>query len=298
MPPADPEHEFSWSPAVREHIVEHYGLPQRVERLSGGLSTAYIDRLHWPHRSMILKSGVKAAETYFYHHIAPVLRSAMIPLPEAYLILDDEIRWLLLEDIPTPLPRSRWQGDPEIAAVLARLHSLPLETVPRLPDDIGYTPKWDDELSEQALDCFDDALRQELRPRMDELRGRSQHLFVPRCAVSGDSNPTNWGLRHDEQVVLFDWERFTIATPAIDLAITIGGLSSRERYEALAGYYLQARSDSNYTLKQLTTDMLMAKVWVVVEFLSLYTQGILKRDDMFKLLTSTFKEWLDSLRLT
>lgn len=295
---ADPGDNIFLPPAVRQRIEASYGLPESFERLNGGLSTAQIWRLHWPHRTLILKGEIKAAESYFYQHIAPVLREAQVPVPEVYLIVEGESAWLLLEDIPHPLPRSRWQADPAIAQCLARLHRLPLEQVPQLPPAIGYQPVWDHTLTEKALACFDESNRPQLRPRLYDLMGSSQHLFEPRCAISGDSNPTNWGLRQDGTVVLYDWERFTFASPAIDLAISIGGLGSRETCSTLAGYYLQACPDFGLSHDQLTNDMLLAKLFIIVEFLSLYTDGLLKPDDTLSMLAGSFRDWLDALDLT
>jgi hypothetical protein len=297
MHPLQPENEFSWPSDLRQYIEEHYGLPQKVERLHGGLSGASVDRLHWPQTTLILKSGVKPAEIYFYQHIAPVLRQAQIPIPDTYFILDDETRWLLMEDIPLPLPRERWRGDTEIATVLARLHQVPVDTIPSMPAGVGYMAGWEDDLSEKALACFDAATRPSLRPRLSSLREKSQHLFVLQCAISGDSNPMNWGVRRDGRAVLFDWERFTIATPAIDLSITVGGLSSRESCRALAGYYLQVYPAYGKLQEQLTDDLLLTKVWVVVEFLSEYTDGKLEPNDMLTMLVDSFQDWVDSLGL-
>src|SRR5688572_14029204 len=62
MQPVDSE--YPWHPAVRQYLENSGGMPARVERLPGGLSTAGIERLHWFDRSLILKRGVKPAELY------------------------------------------------------------------------------------------------------------------------------------------------------------------------------------------------------------------------------------------
>ena len=66
----------------------------------------------------------------------------------------------------------------------------------------------------------------------------SQHLFRPVCAISGDPNPVNWGLRDDGTLALFDWERFGRCSPALDLAITVPGLGDETAYRAVATSYL------------------------------------------------------------
>jgi aminoglycoside phosphotransferase (APT) family kinase protein len=297
MQPLEPKNQIAWPRELRQYLEVTYGQAPTVERLHGGLSGASVDRLHWPQTTLILKSDVKPAELYFYQHIAPFLRQAQIPIPDAYFTLDDATRWLVMEDIPQPLPRERWRGDAEIATVLARLHQVPVDTIPPMPAGVGYVAGWDDILSEKALACFDEATREVLRPRLAGLCEKSQHLFVRQCAVSGDSNPMNWGVRQDGSAVLFDWERFTIATPAIDLSITVGGLSSRESCRALAGYYLQEYPAYGMPAEQLTDNLLLTKVWVVVEFLSEYTDGNLQPNDTLTMLVDSFQGWVDSLGL-
>src|SRR5579883_2966731 len=58
-----------------------------------------------------------------------------------------------------------------------------------------------------------------------------ESIFYTKVAPTGDPNPTNWGLRADGTIVLYDWERFGQATPAIDLAITVPGLGDRAVFQ-------------------------------------------------------------------
>lgn len=94
-----------------------------VERL-GGLSGSSVYRVHTAGGSAVLKGEVRAAEAEFYQVVAPLLARLCIAVPAVHWAGRlDERWWLLLEDVPQPLPRERWGADPEVLGVLARLHA-------------------------------------------------------------------------------------------------------------------------------------------------------------------------------
>ena len=279
--------------AMLRRLTEAHGNVQSIEPL-GGKSGASVYRLRFAETSRIVKQTTSSAEQLFYTHVAPILRANDIPLPEVEVILPDG--WIALEDIPNPLPRELWHGDSRLVEILARLHRLKME-IPPLQE--GYSPKWDDALTAKMLACFEPETARELQPRLRDIQHESQSLFEPQCWISGDPNPTNWGVRHDGSLVLFDWDRFTRATPAVDLAIIVGGLGNRQQFTEVAGTYIRKREELGDSYSQ-TADALghsiaIAKVWVVVEYLSLYTDGALEADSMLDALSSQFAPWLDSL---
>jgi hypothetical protein len=118
-----------------------------------------------------------------------------------------------------------------------------------------------------------------VRGRLLSIRERTQGLFAPLCCISGDPNPTNWGMREDGTVVLFDWERFGKGSPSLDIAISMPGLPSPDgQFEyRMASRYLEHWT-ANYgepltTIESLAIDIRRAKVWSIVEFLGAYSEG-------------------------
>jgi hypothetical protein len=73
--------------------------------------------------------------------------------------------------------------------------------------------------------------------------------------------------------MLYDWERLGQATAAIDLAITIPGLSDWQAFGQVATQYLAAHDAPQSAVHQLTYEIALAKVWNVTEFLSLAALG-------------------------
>lgn len=228
------------------------------------MSGANVVRLRGGGRSAVLKRSSTAVETCVYTDLAAQLRDAGIGLPELYAAWHgDGAWWLLLEDVPHPLPRERWEADPEQIAMLRRLHRIDarsLTTVPRT-----YRPEWPQAMTDAALSLFDPKTGARLNDTLAPIVERASRLFGPRCVISGDPNPANWGLRDDGSLVLFDWERCTLATPAIDLAITVPGLGSQAVFERVAAVY-----GSSSVRAQ---DIAHAKAWSVIEFLAGYARG-------------------------
>lgn len=157
----------------------------------------------------------------FYKSVAPRVRAAGVGVPDLLWSMDmGDASWIVLEDIPASLPRERWLADPAVMAALRRLHEseLPPFDLPAI-----FRPKWPDAMTDEALAAFPAPRRVELKPILKRNQREAAGLFTARVPISGDPNPTNWGLRDDGTVVLYDWERYSQATPAIDLAITIPG---------------------------------------------------------------------------
>ncbi len=92
-------------------------------------------------------------------------------------------------------------------------------------------------------------------------------LFEKPCLISGDSNAGNWGRRENGERVLFDWERFGRASPAIDLAPLIKGMGTPQAFVQMAGRY--RRFSSQYPVDELARDIAIAKAWIVTEVVTL-----------------------------
>jgi hypothetical protein len=272
--------------AIQRSLGEAYGPLLQIKLLAGGQSGAAVHRLRFSQATFILKKSRQSQELAFYTDIAPLLAKAAIALPQLYWSLRDEAAcWLLLEDIPSPLPRERWQANQEMIALLRRLHMLRLEPMPD-PAPL-FCPQWTEVMTEHVGKVLP-----EQRNLLTTLQEKAQHLFQPCCLISGDPNPTNWGLRADETLVLFDWERFGYGTPALDLAISVSGLGDVSMYKQVAALYLADQPEAaSQAIEQLAHDVALAKVWNVVEYLTMMTEPNPRVDSLLQ----QIPDWLESL---
>lgn len=243
-------------------IRERFGEVEAIEPLTEGQSGALVARIRFPERSCILKLTKSVREYTFYTQVAPLLLSHGIAVPHLLGTAQDTAgAWLLLEDISQPFPRSRWLADPEMHETLRRLHIL----TPAFPIPHAFEPRWTLEMTH----VFGQLLPAGFMPILLTLHERHAALLDRQCVISGDPNPTNWGLRTDGTLVLFDWERVGYGTPAIDLAITVPGLGTMEDYQHVAQTYLGTPPDSTPgEVEQLAHAIAIAKVWTVIEFVA------------------------------
>lgn len=289
-----------WPQLVQDAITNLYGKLTNVQPLEGGQSQANVWRVQFAEQSVIVKRTKLLRERLFYTTIAPLLQEMDIPIPR--LEWSDVITgdcWLVLEDIPTPLPRTRWQADREVLAVLRRLHQsrLPMQSEASL----FFRPTWSDELTQDALACFPEVSANQLSPLLQEMQQTHQYLFAPQCWISGDPNPTNWGVRQDGRVVLYDWGRFGRGTPAIDLAITVPGLGEASTSRAVAEGYLSQQADISLqtaSSNRLIHDIIVTKIWTVIEYLSAYNKGMLAHSATIDVLIQQFPDWLEHMLIS
>lgn len=289
----------TWPDQIRDYINKNLGVAPTLELLNGK-SGANVYRLRSADASLILKTSLHSNEVPFYQNIAPVLIANHIPIPALKIAFKDASgSWLILEDIPNPLPPEYRTGHIDLITILARLHTLKLESIPAQFN--GYIPSWTSELTDKALACFTPPVAQQIHPRLETLQQKAQPLFQREALISADPNPGNWGVRADGSLVLFDWERFTRATPAIDLAIILAGLGNMRHFTEIATNYRVEREKLNqpYLLpvQQLAQRIAHAKLWTLVEYLSEYTDGHLQPDALLERLTQQTPGWLNALKL-
>jgi hypothetical protein len=262
-----------WPPDLRDYLADTLGGPVRVEHLSGAGGPGAC-RVSAPRGTLIVKNDPDGREVRFYQRVAPNLRQRGLAIPE--LLWSDQ-HWLAMEAIPHPLPRSRWAGDPDVLATLARLHSSPptfeLDGLPL------FRPQWTVAMTDAALGYVPAGERGLVQSKLHAIRERAGELFQQRRLISGDPNPTNWGLRSDGAVVLFDWERFGLGAPAIDVAISMPGLPSPNggQEERVASRYLEfwaaTGGEPPATVRQFAAEIRRAKLWTIVEFLEAHASG-------------------------
>ncbi len=279
-------------------LADRFGQPTSVESLGGGQSGAAVKRVTIGSTSLVVKRA-KPAEAAFYESVAPVLAAAGVSVPEClWSFQEDGLHWIVLEDVPLPLPRDRWLADPAVLGALGRLHGLEPH-LPIMPD--MYRPAWPDELSAAALDALPAARRGQLKPILERAQEESTPLFEPRHPISGDPNPTNWGIRNDGTVVLFDWERFSVGTAALDLAITIPWLPKEGAYQEVAAAYLAASASGRAagsrprpeSVPVLARQIALSKVWNVAEYLSVTVLGGIEPSARVESVITAASDWLE-----
>jgi len=93
-----------------------------------------------------------------------------------------------------------------------------------------------------------------------------------------------------------DWERLGRGTPAIDLAITIPGLGDWPAFEQVAEKYLlvgNGRYMDVQGLRSFTREIALAKVWNVIEFLSMAATGQVGRTSGVQSVVQRVPGWLE-----
>jgi len=294
-------HRPDWPDPVTEHLRRAYGEPLAVERLSG-MSVARVERARFPATSVIVKSSPRPAESIFYERIADRLRPAGVPIPRLEWVAHlPDAHWLIIEDIPTPLPVSpldRWQPDSGVVAVLTRLHRVTRDWSLDFPPSAARA--WTADATDIALSCFPAAVATELTPVLQALQQEATHVGEGWCWISGDASPPNWGLRHNGELVLYDWELFRRGLPASDLAPTVPGLGDPGKFRRAAALYLEewrAMGDPlPWSLDALARDIALAKIGTVVMLLRASADGTARvPDDYVARLVEAVPPWLRGL---
>jgi hypothetical protein len=254
-----------WPSAIRQVVDDLVGPSLRSERLSG-LSGREVRLVRGDLGSVVVKAGAHPRELSFYVDVAPSLAEHGVVVPDLLWHGTTQDRaWLVLEHVPSPLPRTRWSADAGVHDVLAALHTA---TTAYLHLDDPFVPRWTDQLAEATAARFDG------RTRVDftQLQGEAAAYLSGTSCLSGDPNPRNWAVRDDGTLVLLDWERAGFGGPAVDVAIALPGLPDRAESTAASAAYLaaQARRGSDPGLEEgdLARGLLVAKAWTAVELLA------------------------------
>lgn len=215
--------------------------------------------------SVIAKQVKTDREYEVYLDYGSFLKQNGIIIPEVYFAKDD---WIVLEDIPQPFPKQRWGVDREQIKTLFNLHSSTWNHKLALTNP--YLPTWTKELNQLGSMYFPT----ETIVLLDELQLRSKEIFNPVCCISGDPNPTNWGIRNGKELVLYDFGRFGYGTPAIDLAILMPGVGEDELSIATIYHSLWKEAGIPFPLSvdQLKDQMMIAKIWSILDFLVRYAR--------------------------
>ncbi|EIT87456.1 LPS biosynthesis choline kinase [Fictibacillus macauensis ZFHKF-1] len=226
-------------------------------------------RINSINKSYILKNCTQKREFDIYTQHASFFKNNNINIPEIYFFCEEDgENWIIIEHIPHPFPKNRWKADTEQIFQLYKLHSKSLNSDIKINDPYQFI--WDEELTERVQYL----LPIELNATISHIKEQSQVIFTQFCIISGDSNPTNWGVRDNGILVSFDFERIGYGNPAIDLAITMPGFGSEDgslEYEIAKKYISYWRNNTitfPFSVDQLTKQIKMAKVWSALDYLA------------------------------
>lgn len=253
-----------------------------IESLRGVAgSQSSSNRLQFTSGAVVVKSSARNRERLFYELYASELREHGVNVAQLYWAGMDSVysNWIALEYVPELFPRELWKDNPTQISMLCKLHSYSSKQISLGEDATWHRPKWDDEMTEQALMWYKGCSKiEEIKFMLRNAQHLSQTLFVPNCCLSGDPNPTNWRLRSNGELVMLDWERFCEGNPAIDLAITMPNLgtedlsSETQLAQIYKGFCREMSEDVLPSESDFAVQIRLAKIWTAVEFIAAATQ--------------------------
>lgn len=256
--------------AIENFLLKTYGHWTKVEELNGvnkgkGISCF---RLFIGDKSFIVKKAKEKREYDVYNSLSHFFKEREILIPFVYYTYKEkEDYWLVIEDVSGHFPKERWTGDREQIKLLFNLHFNTWNKTLNIDKPFDFS--WDKKLIKNSLSLFPSGVEGVI----ERLHSKSETIFSPFCCISGDPNPTNWGIRNNNELVLFDWERIGYASPAIDLAITMPGLGTIDKSLEfnIASTYISFWKNSSveflYSVQELTEQIVMAKMWSALDFL-------------------------------
>lgn len=214
------------------------GEPMTMERLSG-VGGPGVVRISGPRGRAIAKYPARQEAT-FYQSWASVVLQQGLGVPHVYA--QGEIvgkAWVLMEALDSALAPPYSDRLSDMAAYLAQLHTVQRDRLTPTVD--GPLPVRPVVLSSQDIEDAVALWPNEVRQHLVHLL----HLPWPALPsvthlVSGDPNPTNWGLRASGQLVLFDWSEVAWSHPAYDLAVLCGGLPGVALVQEVVDAYLSS----------------------------------------------------------
>lgn len=278
---------------LQQVLIEFYGKPMEINKLNGIKVEGGCYRIRFSNHSVIVKGMANPQEYLFYTECSSYLQEFKRNIPELYWSQRDRDNyWIVIEDIPFNLPKERWQADGQVLNALYQFHVEMWQK--NLPIENHYLPKWDNGLTENVLNLYPDNKGSQLEDLLFEVQSEAQQLFKPYCWINADTNPTNWGIRKDGTIVLFDWERISYGSPAIDVSITMPGLGTLDNSleKLITKRYLEiwskAAIDFPLSEKEFLHQIKLAKLWSIVEFID-NSWNTLDHDVLKKLLSELEK---------
>ncbi|MCK4710948.1 MAG: hypothetical protein KAU21_20200 [Gammaproteobacteria bacterium] len=234
----------------------------------------------------IVKSGTNKTEYYFYTEIAEMVELEGLHTPKLLGHSNNDSFRVVIEHIPNKFDHDDWK-DKRILRNISYLHKTKLD----IDHQQLFKFNWTEEKTLTALPLFDRKQQTDIENLLQIYHLKSAEIFEPICPVSGDTNFNNWGKRNNGEAVLFDWERFGFASPAIDLAPLIPGLPSIELISQYCDEYTKLANKCSVTSKELRTHVIISLAWIVIEVVNI----LLRRNKPS--LQRTYMEWFDKVYL-
>lgn len=203
----------------------------------------------------ILKQNASQIEVDFYRTVAPNLVGMNTP----ELLKLDGCN-LYIERIPNTVTLNELRSRVDLYAQLANLHRS--KYIPEVPVK-NLTWALSDTI--EALNTL--ALSGEMASSIKRMQSLSGRILEHKTLISGDTNDGNWGVRNNGELVLFDWERFSQGSPAIDLAPLVHGLGSINEYERIVSQYVKYNSEVSE--EELIENLIIAKCWIIIEVVNI-----------------------------
>lgn len=273
------------------------GEPMALQRLSGVGGPGVI-LVTGPKGGAVIKYPLRQ-EAFFYRKLAPIVRQRGLGVPELYA-QSEESRgdWILIEALPFTLEPLYQNKLADLTAYLAKLHTISSGNAPIRPDD--PLPVRPVVLRYQDIE---DACALWPADTRGHLNGLLQlpwpSLPNERRMVSGDPNPTNWGIRASGQLVLFDWSEVAFSHPAYDLGVLCGGLPEVALVQDVVNFYLaspdvQPGQNPDEWVAWVITARLVACVW----FAARWKRGQLTEAARpgLAMLQTGLRDWIDQVR--
>jgi len=218
----------------------------------------------------------------FYRTVAPNLVGVNTPI-----LLKVDGRDLYIERIHNAVTLNELRSRVDLYSQLANLHRS--EYLPEVPVK-NHT--WTISDTIEALNTL--ALPDEMASSIKRMQSLSGKIFERKALISGDTNDGNWGTRNNRELVLFDWERFSKGSPAIDLAPLVHGLGSINEYERIVSQYIKYNSE--VPEKELIENLIIAKCWIIIEVVNIFVRR--NKPDQEKYIDwyrSNIPKWLASV---
>jgi hypothetical protein len=226
-------------------------------------------RVYSSKKSFILKNCSKKREFDIYTEHFSFFKNNNINIPNLYFSYEqDGEYWIVIEDVPLSFSKSRWKGDSEQIYMLYLLHSNSWNNRINLKNPYHFFWDYETMIRVQQL------LPLDLTDNLYILQEKTKVIFRPLCCISGDPNPTNWRVRNNGELVLFDFERIGYGNPAIDLAITIPGLGSQDgslEYKISEKYISHWHNSAfifPFSIDDFAKQISIAKLWSALDFLA------------------------------
>ena len=283
--------------AIRAVALPVTGEPMTLERLAGVGGPGVI-RIRGPRGRAIAKYPVRQEAT-FYRSWASLVRQRGLGVPHVYAQGETAGQaWILMEALDATLGLPYRDRLSDLAGYLAQLHTMQRDRL--TPQVAGLLPVRPVGLSPRDIEDATVLWPAEARENLAHLL-RLPWPTLPNETrlVSGDPNPTNWGLRASGQLVLFDWSEVAWSHPAYDLAILCGGLPEVALvHEVVQAYLKTAHVPQWSSIDRWVAWVITARLVACVWFAAWWTRGQLSEAGRpgLAMLQEGLVEWIGVVR--